>query len=117
MNPNFVPARFRIAQLLHHEGRHQEAAPFEPSDAALVARLRRASVARRASQVAEIPDPCGAASKALSRHVNDPIPVLREAVQRHCANFLYLEQEPGLATVRQDPHFAELANLLKLPEQ
>jgi DNA-binding winged helix-turn-helix (wHTH) protein/tetratricopeptide (TPR) repeat protein len=116
MNSSFVPARFRIAQLLELEGRHKQAVRFEPSDRVLAGRLRNVAAAREPGPSASA-DPCSEVSIALSNVVGDPIPLLRSAMEKHCVALIYMNQEPGFADLQKDPHFAELVHSLNLPEQ
>jgi DNA-binding winged helix-turn-helix (wHTH) protein/Tfp pilus assembly protein PilF len=112
MNPNFTPARYRIAQLLESEGLHQQALPFEPSDVSAAHRKLHLAWLHQSSTG----DPCTLAGLALSRRAPNVGVLLRAGVQDHCAPLIYLNQDPNFARLQKDPRFAALASSLNLPE-
>jgi hypothetical protein len=67
-------------------------------------------------QQAHAGDPCSLAGAALKRKLPNAGSLLRTGVQQHCAPLIYLNQNPDFARLQKDPHFADLAHDLDLPE-
>lgn len=107
LNPQFVPAQFRVNQLLLAEGR-----PDPTLDK--VAALRGARDAH--ADIPQNPEDnwadCGHLPISDAQNSQDPqaLSALRKGVQEHCPELYFLGQDPELAKMRKNP---ELAQLLK----
>ena len=104
LKPDFVPARFRIAQLLRAEGRRQ--------DLQQLAALTYGNATPEPAVVAATAEVSPRCEQLPAPDSNDPraLAVLREGVQQHCLQDYFFGQNPELAKLQTVPAFAELVN-------
>ena len=108
INPGFIPARFRMEQLLRSEGHSLEAAAFHPSDPSGPPDSLSLRHPTAPAAAASAPSPCRQATLDLSSTPPNPLPILRAAVQHRCAEFFFFGQDPTFAPLHTTPAFATL---------
>ena len=116
VNPEFVPARFHLAQLLRAEGRGDEARRMLPSDPAApgdVAEMRHRGMGGAAG--AKLGAAEGVAAQRCEQlwgeyngGGTDEMSTIRAAVRDRCSNFFFFGQDPAFDSVRGEPEFAAL---------
>ena len=104
LKPDFVPARFRVIQLLRAKG--------QPHDAALkqVAALMPGSLSSDPVSPASTSEISPRCEQLPSPDADDPhvLSVLRVGVKEHCLQDFFVGQNPELSLLKQDSAFAEL---------
>ncbi len=104
LKPDFVPARFRVTQLLRAEGQQQ--------DLKQVAALTFGKSMPEPAVLAATGDVSPRCEQLPAPDSNDPhaLAVLRAGVQQHCLQEYFFGQNPELAKLQKLPAFAELVN-------
>ncbi len=115
-NPEFVPARFHLSQLLRAEGRGDEARRMRPSDppgpedaAETTGRGTGGAVGAKLWPAEDMT--AQRCERTWGEYVGgstDAMSVIRAAVRDRCSNFFFFGQDPEFRQLRGDPEFAAL---------
>lgn len=115
INPNFVPARFHLSQLLRAEGRLDEARRMQPVDPPAPGDVPASSGelptvgASAGSMAAKSPVArCQQITGDLNGGSTDAMAALRAAVRERCPGFFFFGQNPEFNALHGTPEFARL---------
>ena len=104
LNPGFVPAQFRVRQVLRAE-EHEYGSGRLPAPAAGLARVEEAAAGKLPHDPAGV---CAQASADAATPGGRQLTVLKAAVENHCPTAYFFGQDPELAKLRKDPAFLAL---------
>lgn len=106
LDPEFVPAVFRMHQLRQAE-EYGEGGAALPETRPGTARVVEAA-AHRPERPQETSPACAQADNLLEMPGSGQLPVLRAAVQQRCPTAYFFGQDPELARLQNDPGFVQL---------